>query len=376
MVSEFLLGIDIHKDMSLSLLRKYIREQVEAKLDYRETQTRMREIIADMKSKQPVVLSALEELQGVLNSNDVLRGYIENIPTGFKTSPYVEKLNKKLVSKGLTQNLVNMLYSPKKVARDWYPNLIKMAVDHEEGYRMRTLRDPGSALSNIELYGREVDSIVRLPQIVNEFYEEVVLPLEAKKEKFDFDEPEGGELGKIAFGEERLDDVPFEKDTHEERDLYDGFVEQIFRNEKLNSSQIAVVKKLLRDKKYPKFFKEPNVDVLYRGIAVTEDWLEKKLDFSPEDSGVSSEGYVDDGRMSSWTVDELTAEKFAKDSVGRTLNSWVVVLKTHVSKNPGCFLDLTDGIYALDRFVGKQSEQEVFGFGPIEVESFEWKKAK
>ena len=364
--------------MSLSLLHRYIREQVEEKLDFRATQARMREVIVDMKSKQSLVLSAIEELQKMLDSNEVLRGYIESVPTGFKSSPYVEKLNKKLVDKGLSRNLVNMLYNPKKIAREWYPYLVKNAEGIGEDYRLLRLRNPDSALPEIERLGSEVDSIARLPQIMNEFYEEVVVPLEAKQEEFDFDEPEGGDLGKIAFGEERLDDVPFEKDTREERELYDGFVEQIFRNEKLNSSQIEIMKKLLHDKKYSKFFKEPSNDVLYRGIAVTDDWLKKQLGLLPEDdvpaSGIFSEEYEDDKKMSSWTIDRSMAESFAVASKERSLNNWMVIFTAKVSENPGCFLDLADGIYTLDRFAGKQNEKEIFGFGPIAVSSLSWKK--
>ena len=189
--------------------------------------------------------------------------------------------------------------------------------------------------------------------------------------------PKDGPLGQIAFGEERVDNVPPEPDTRLEKELLQSIDYYIGNHLKMQfePDQVETIRSVIRAGDYKKIF-VPASGKVYRGLVISRrnflkmyPQLEKKL----EDSGphrafnVRINGTLVPRRadgVSSWTTDFSVAREFGSVSRG---DSMVVVYTADAEKNTGSLFDLSN-LYRLVRIPNatrRQNESEVLGFGPI-----------
>lgn len=345
------------------------------------------------------VEKSIEALSIILTKNpeltEDLRQIIEIEKTSneYDVSKRIDDLHKSFMWFVPERELRHRVASSEDI-REFYKGILnkfnQMKVDIERIFSRSSglrIQDVDIGTSTIERGLKNIEAIKKLPVSVQKFFDQFLSKQHIPSDKFDFDELEGGALGKVAFGEERTDNVPFEKDTREEKRLYKALIDHIVRNEGFNSEQINLVKDLLNTGKYKKFIKRPNVSVLYRGITVSKKWFEKFSISSPgedpPDSGEMIEAhqlgdiskYFKD--VSSWTEDRSEAEWFAEIHVKPGWEQvYVIIMEAKVSDNPGKFFDLS-GIYDLHRLKGERyaKEKEVVGFDPIKVDKITWRKS-
>lgn len=99
--------------------------------------------------------------------------------------------------------------------------------------------------------------------------------------KIEFNEKptDKGMLGKYAFAANRSREhtVPFEKNTKIEQQIYLALIKH-FRGTPLSKKNANIIHKILLTNQYDDVFNEPVQDAIYRGMAVTEKWINKLID--------------------------------------------------------------------------------------------------
>lgn len=191
--------------------------------------------------------------------------------------------------------------------------------------------------------------------------------------------PKDGPLGQIAFGEERVDNVPPEPDTRLEKDLLQSIDYYIGNHLRMQfePDQVETIRSVIRAGDYKKIF-VPASGKVYRGLVMSKrdflkmyPQLEKKLEAAAQSRNALNVKINDtlvprraDG-ASSWTTDMSVAREFGSSSRGE--GSVAVVYTADAEKNTGSLFDLSN-LYRLVRIPNatrRQNESEVLGFGPI-----------
>lgn len=185
-------------------------------------------------------------------------------------------------------------------------------------------------------------------------------------------------LEMIAFAEERLDNVPSEKDTKLEKTLHRALKKHVNQNTPLDQESASLITKMMKNSLYPKMFKEPSTDVVYRGMSVTEEFM-LKAGFTKEELRKKSSGKREvsmtftpkRGSASSWTTVKSVTEQFKSG-----YSNFQIVLHANVEDNQYKFVDLKGGLYKVAPLDSFEDEKETIGLGKIKVSKIEWKKSK
>lgn len=202
------------------------------------------------------------------------------------------------------------------------------------------------------------------------------------------------DLGKIAFGGERKDKVPFEEDTPTESKLLQSIVDYLDGTKQLSGGEVGAIKSWLSSGEFSDIFVKPSEGTVFRSVSM-----------SPEDvadvTGVSKERIVGGdslarntkmgketidfvvqprgGLITSWSTSLSAALHFGRTSRNKYGGEGdiIVVYEASTGDNDGSLLDL-DAIYnkvdhplMIDRF----KEREVWGLGPVKCNRVRWYEA-
>jgi hypothetical protein len=222
-----------------------------------------------------------------------------------------------------------------------------------------------------------------------------MLKKDEEKQKFsgkisakDAEAPKDAPLGQIAFGEERVDDVPPEPDTKFEKKVLQSLDRYIGNHLKMkfSSNELSVVQDILASGLYKKIFRSPGGNV-YRGMALPREQFEERF---PE---LAEEVYADvensyskvheitgtfesnrDDQVSSWSSVERVARTFALESefkIDKEAEPVMLIYIAKASDNGGRLFDLTN-LYSFVKTANsslRENESETLGFGPITYSS-------
>lgn len=192
--------------------------------------------------------------------------------------------------------------------------------------------------------------------------------------------PDSGILGKWAFPQKRKDILPREIDTVIEEDIYSDLSKHFNDGESIPDDSSLYIQKLLSNNEYRDIFKAPKVKQVYRGMVVTDDWLNKLL-YSHEYKNIDYSGSMNKTFLfrplhnkegsTSWSTDKKIASNFSKKEVYDGQISLILIAKT--ADNINKFLDCKNGLYKLLAASGFEFEKETIGLGSIMISSIEWK---
>jgi len=216
----------------------------------------------------------------------------------------------------------------------------------------------------------------------------------ANREKFDKEweetaAPEDAPLGKYAFSPQRQNTTnppPKEKNTKIESMLLATLSKHVAGTTPMSSNAAQIIKALLERGLYKDVFKTPKVDRVYRGMGVTEEYIQN-LGINPNELNEElGKEKIEDmlGRRkakvvekeftfkprgktfaSSWTLSPKVAADFAATS-SPSRGTYMVIMEAETTLNNGSFLDAA-GFYEIDNLSSFSSEEEVFGLGEIKV---------
>lgn len=194
-------------------------------------------------------------------------------------------------------------------------------------------------------------------------------------------------LGKYAFPQDRKlrNSVPYEKNTKLEDELEDAIENHFMASWPFTKDVANKLSELLSKNLYVDILKRPEVDVVYRGMSVSEQWIKRALELN-DDEPLSSSAEIEKRftflpkpmmGSSSWTCDFGIARDFSISSIeksqylthgsarGKVTHS--IVLHAKLSENHNSFLSGEDGLYKLQHASGYQNEQEILGLNDIKV---------
>lgn len=188
--------------------------------------------------------------------------------------------------------------------------------------------------------------------------------------------PPEAPFGSIAFAPERVDSVPYERNTPTETDVYQDIAKHFGDSKKFSGDTSEILQQMLKKGYYKAVLHGPGNDTLiYRGMAVYHTWLEKAIGehgVPPEGSKTGRFEYKprgNDGTSSSWTLNKKTAQTFAKNSDG---GETIVVMYAKASDNKDKLLMGPGGLYKTSRAEGFMHENEVVALGNISVYKIQW----
>lgn len=189
--------------------------------------------------------------------------------------------------------------------------------------------------------------------------------------------PKKAPLGMIAFAGERRG-VPYEVDTQREEELFHNLQSYISgdHGQRLSNKDINDIKKFIDAGWYQQTFLLPKYPVIYRGMAVSKEWLVKALGMKKSSEvlkrGTKQASFTFSPKLnaSSWTSSVNVANDFAFDN--QTMNrNYIVTLYARTQTNNGNLLDCK-GLYDLRRLQIFSKEKEVIAFGKIKVFKISW----
>ena len=192
-----------------------------------------------------------------------------------------------------------------------------------------------------------------------------------------------GPLGLYAFSDERQKfpiPPPIEKNTGAETRLFKKIVDSVERNKKLDARAVDAIKGILRDGQYQDMLREPEAEMLYRGMLLSRIEIEALLgtkDYIQAYRGGLAGDFVFSprgGGASSWTTDKSVASNFTATSwlsPRRDRNKDKVVMTARRSSNPFCFFELKPFYPFLSNYDFYSAESEAIGLGDIKFEMVE-----
>lgn len=187
------------------------------------------------------------------------------------------------------------------------------------------------------------------------------------------DESEGGILDKFAFGDSRSN--VSEPDNSFEKKLYDS-LKGHFDSAGIDKVYADTISNFIKNGKYFKVFKAPTVEKVYRGMAVSYEWL-KAANGTGKRWVLRDVGTVDKkftwyprNNASNWTKDITIARRFATAAAkGREMIPIIMIAYINDNK-PGTFFD-TSALYKLISSAYEE-EKEVLSFGQVKVSKLSW----
>jgi hypothetical protein len=119
---------------------------------------------------------------------------------------------------------------------------------------------------------------------------------------------------------------------------------------------------------------KPDVELVYRGMAVNDDYLRRALGLDDDESlpqkgsKIASFTYTPrSGGSSSWSLQHESTHDFMGGS-----KSFNILLIARTSDNDGSFVSGPGGLYKVGKLGKHDEEQEVVGLGPIKVAKIIW----
>lgn len=229
---------------------------------------------------------------------------------------------------------------------------------------------------------------------IEEFYDSFLNYLKSAEEFFNSYGSESGSntktkpekdvdpLGRYAFPKQRNPKyrVPNERDTKIEIGLIRDIQWHFSGHMPLPVDSSELIQSFLKDGLYSDIFKEPNVEHVFRGMAVSQKWLNNILN----NSSPSNKGAVDmkfsfvplkDRGGSSWSTSKEFAFSWAEDQVNDE-EDVAIVLIANVSDNKYKFAIGADGLYKLDGPASYEFQHEAVGLDIIKVSGLEWEIIK
>lgn len=332
---------------------------------------------------EPLITSGLrqiEELYGKLESQISTKELVALINDVKKAIKAGEEANENVFIKAISEigrpaYLVDMYdWVVSRYAKGFDIDILEMLKNYvrQVEYSTQLMRRRGKHAAAGEAVERAVQDSVKILNMclkLVEAKEENDTALAAAAEA-----PADATLGQIAFATKRKD-KPFELDTAEETRLYTALRRYFDENTPLDAKDVGTIKELLANGWYADVFAEPTANEVYRGMSVSEEWLQKITgqETLPEvgeaDINVS---FKPKNNSSSWSTDSSMAEYFSIHPAQRGKGfKRAVVLHANVADNPGNFVSATGlyGVEGLDEFTG---ENEVIGLGPIKIHKISW----
>ena len=201
------------------------------------------------------------------------------------------------------------------------------------------------------------------------------------------------DLGKVAFGGERKDKVPFEEDTPSETKLLQSIIDYLDGTKQLTNVEIDAIKKWLSSDEYSDMFAAPTAEKAFRSVSMSYEQLSKVTGLSSDEISAASVGSITKrgsaekeftivsrgGGITSWSTSLSAALHFGRAEIHRRKMEGhvIVVFEATTGDNDGSMLDL-DAIYnkvdhplMIDRFM----EREIWGLGPIKCNRVRWYEA-
>ena len=199
------------------------------------------------------------------------------------------------------------------------------------------------------------------------------------------------DLGKVAFGSERKDKVPFEEDTPTEAKLLQSIVNYLDGTKQLDQGEVDAIKGWLSSGEHSDIFMKPSKGTIYRSVSMPPEKVS-------EATGISKERIVGGDNLAKMTKMGKETIDFVIQPRGGLITSWstslsaalyfgrisrhkygkegdiIVVYEALTSDNDGFMLDL-DAIYKkVDHplMIDRYKEREVWGLGPINCNRVRW----
>jgi hypothetical protein len=227
---------------------------------------------------------------------------------------------------------------------------------------------------------------------INEFYNSFLNYLKDAEDYFnnhgtEFDsntttkpEKDTDPLGKYAFPRQRNPKyrVPNERDTKVEIELIRDIQSHFNGAHPLTVDSAELIQSFLKDGLYSDIFKEPSVKQVFRGMVVTQKWLNNVLNnSSPPNKGVVDMKFsfvpLKDRGGSSWSTSKEFAFSWAEDQTNEEENV-AIVLIANVEDNKHKFVIGEDGLYKLEGPASFENQSEAVGLDIIKVTRIEWSK--
>ena len=201
-------------------------------------------------------------------------------------------------------------------------------------------------------------------------------------------------LEKYAFADQRAGKVPREPNTRYESDLFRALRSHLEHYSALRPRYVLSVQQFLANKQYTDIFHEPSQKLIYRGMAVTSQWLGNAINLDPDEIDnvnieIDDEGFPDSGSESakftfnpknkdegsSWTTDVQTAIDFGFGNV-KSEKPWGIIMVATVVDNENRFVECNNGIYDVEELDVYDTENEVIALGSIKVSKLYWSKTR
>jgi hypothetical protein len=197
-------------------------------------------------------------------------------------------------------------------------------------------------------------------------------------------------LEKYAFAPQRRGKVPDEPNTKFESDLFRALKSHLEHVSALRPQYVQVVQQFLNNKQYTDIFHEPTQKQVFRGIAVTSQWLGNAINLDPDEIDnvnieIDDEGFPDsgsesakftfrpknEGEGSSWTTDVQTAICFSFDNL-KSEKPRGIIMVANVADNKNRFVECENGIYDVEELDVYDTENEVIALGDVKVSKLYW----
>lgn len=185
---------------------------------------------------------------------------------------------------------------------------------------------------------------------------------------------EGHTWGKYLFSPAR-DDVPFERDTGDERSAYEAIHAMLFKNKPIPEKIAFQMQELVRNGEYLNLLYPGGHTTFYRGMnSVTDSFVKSLLGHAPASSGGDEKVdnvFVPVGTGSSWSVYEKSAFAYTVSQKSKK-GTWSVILEAQHSQNESTFILNPETLYAIGDFAGSEdqdneSSEEVYAVGPVNI---------
>ena len=243
----------------------------------------------------------------------------------------------------------------------------------------KTSDNKGKLFDVKNLYGNVLDpefkdekEVIGLGDVIVDGLEYVVSNMsESKLNELSVDEPDGGQFGKVLFGDQRIDDVDEEKNTTSEEEAFWALENHYNKNsdDKLNTAAKTFVD-LAGNNKYKDILRPPS-GFVYRVIGMDIQSAAKLFDITPREL-MDSEQFVYK-EMSKYAARQTNSiQSWAFNPEVDVLSDFagkapVTVMFKAKCPDDGKFFMNPYGLSKLD-LIGKwHREKEVISYGPVKI---------
>lgn len=257
---------------------------------------------------------------------------------------------------------------------EYFPNWYEMLKT------IRTAASPDEAkLNAARLWAQSEDNekarlLLRINDGIDRYVESVKAEQEELRKNSKPEASPDDEFEEFIFADERHGQVPDEPDTRDEKALYDELKAHFVANEALSKDEASLIKRLMADGKYSTILKKPDVEYVYRGMTVYDEYIRRALGLGDDESlprkGSKTASFTftpRNGGGSSWSLRHESTHGFMGGN-----KDYNVLLLARTSDNDGSFVSGPGGLYNVGELGKYDDEQEIVGLGPIKVAKIIW----